>query len=130
MGLWNRFAKTPMNARRPMSSVFANTITSPGRVQSKTFFYLGRLRTFAWLARRVSDGGCDTDPKTTTLAEGIERRDYGNRTDRAEVSLVFFDDIGHGVPGYREPHAPKQADSPIDGYVLAWELLMDDSLAQ
>ncbi len=80
------------------------------------------------LARWVEHNGCDLQPVTHTLAKDIEQRDYVNCRDDVEVSLVFYRNLGHAVPGYEMPWAPGQADSPINGYELAWDLLKDDSL--
>ncbi len=82
------------------------------------------------LARWVAFNGCDATPVTNALAEGVEQRDYGNCRDDAEVTLVFFENLGHAIPGYEKPWAPGQAESPVNGYALAWDLMKDDSLPQ
>lgn len=82
----------------------------------------------AALERWVDHNSCADTPQVKTLADGIEQRDYVDCRDDAEVSLVFFEGVGHAVPGYETAWGPGQADSPIDGYELAWELLKDDAL--
>lgn len=82
------------------------------------------------LARWVENNGCDAEPTVTQLADGVEQRDYQGCTADAEVALVFIDGLGHAVPGHEEPWSPGQADSPIEGFALAWQLLQDDSLPQ
>ncbi len=80
------------------------------------------------LERWVSFNGCAQTPKITALADGIEQRDYPGCRDDADVSLVFFKGVGHAVPGHETAWGPGQAESTIDGYQLAWDLLKDDVL--
>lgn len=80
------------------------------------------------LRRWVAFNGCDAEPALTELAPGIAQRDYQNCTDGAEVSLIFYDGLGHAVPGHEEPWSPGQADSPFDGFQQAWDLMQDDRL--
>lgn len=99
-------------------------IVAGAPVQGTSWSYSGEEA----LARWVDHNGCAPEPAVTELSEGIEQRDYQGCTDDAEVSLVFYDTLGHAVPGHEEPWSPGQANSVIDGYALGWDLLKDDSL--
>lgn len=94
--------------------------------QGSSWSYSGKEALERW----VEHNGCNPEPTVTQIADGIEERTYQGCTDNAEVSLVFYENLGHAVPGHEEPWSPGQADSPIDGYALGWELLQDDRLPE
>ncbi|MFV0386950.1 alpha/beta hydrolase family esterase [Paracoccus sp. (in: a-proteobacteria)] len=102
------------------------TIVANAPRQGSSWSYSGQTALQRW----VENNGCDPEPQVKELAKGVEERDYQNCKDDAEVSLVFFDGLGHAIPGYEEPWSPGQADSPLDGYGLAWDLMQDDRLPQ
>lgn len=110
----------------PFVNPFADnaTIVNKGPVQGTSWSYSGAEALERWVAHNR----CDPEPQVSQISEGIERREYVNCESDAEVSLIFFQNMGHGVPGYNKPWAPKQSDSPIDGYTLSYELMADDDL--
>lgn len=101
-------------------------ITAEAPQQGSSWSYSGQEA----LSRWVQNNGCDAEPVVTGIGEGIEQRTYQGCTDDAEVSVIFYENLGHAVPGHEEPWAPGQADSPIDGFALAWDLVQDDRLPE
>ena len=95
-----------------------------GPVRGSSWSYSGETALKRW----VAFSGCDAEPVTTELAPGVIQSDYQNCKGGKDISLVFYEMLGHGVAGYERPWAPGQAEGPINGYELAWELLKDDRL--
>jgi polyhydroxybutyrate depolymerase len=93
-------------------------------VEGTSWAYSGETALKRW----VEFSGCDPDPVATELAEGVTEYEYQNCKGGKEVSLVFYEMLGHLVSGHEKPWAPGQAAGPIDGYALAWDLLKDDRL--
>lgn len=84
----------------------------------------------AALARWVEHNGCSLEPKITDIADDVQQRDYQDCRDGGNVTLMFFEDGGHAVPGYDTAWGPGQGISDFDGYAVAWDLLKSHNLPE
>lgn len=99
-------------------------VMSPAPKHGTSWAYSGQEALERW----VEHNGCDPEPKITDVTEDVERHDYQNCD--GDVSLMFFEEIGHAIPGYDQPWAPGQATSTLNGYQVAWDLMKGYALSE